>query len=76
MAKNEDPIFNLELVKKMDQDIDHKIKDLRRIPKPKKEEDKEEKAKVPEMPKMPENINLEDLKNFDYSKLNMTDEKL
>lgn len=34
----ENPVFNLNVVKKMFEEIDHEVKELRRIPKPKKKE--------------------------------------
>lgn len=47
----------------MDQVIDHKVKDLRRIPKPKNDTDTSN-AENPNV----DDINWEDLKNFDPSK--------
>ena len=64
----ENPVFNLNVVKKMFDEIDHEIKDLRRIPKPKKKDDKEEEKNDDKK------FNPDDLKNFDFSKMNFTDD--
>jgi hypothetical protein len=64
---NEDPVyFNITVVKDYDQRLDSKIKDLRRIPKPKNETGVEEKENKKDMDDI--------LKNMDPSKLNMTKE--
>ena len=59
----ENPIFSVEVVKKMFEEVDHEIKNLRWIPKPK---DKNEKKD--------DKVNLDDLKNFDFNNPNFTDE--
>lgn len=66
LAQNEDPIFNIQLVKDYDSQMDKKIKDMRRIPKPKNET-------VAEPPSPLEGM---DPSKVDFSKLNMTDEKM
>lgn len=55
LALNLDPVFHLDLVKGVDADIDRKLKELRRTPKPKNET----------QPK--DDFNIEDLKDFDPS---------
>ncbi len=60
MALNEDPVFSLDIVKEIDRTIDHKIKDLRRVPKPKDNEKTSEDSL--------KDFNIDDLKNFDPSK--------
>ena len=66
---HEDPVyFNITVIQDYDQRLDSKIKELRRIPKPKNETDVE---------KSDSKLTAEDLiKNMDESKLNMTKEQL
>lgn len=61
MALNEDPIFTLEIVKESDKKIDQKVKNLRRIPKPKNDTDTTAGAGL-------DDFNIDDLKNFDPTK--------
>lgn len=63
MALNLDPIFSSEFFTQVENMIDHKIKDLRRIPKPKNETD----TSNPEGSQPGDEFNIEDLKNFDPS---------
>ena len=60
MALNEDPIFTLEIVKESDKKIDQKVKNLRRIPKPKNDTDTTGAGL--------DDFNIDDLKNFDPTK--------
>ena len=64
MALNMDPVFTLEYMKQTDSVVDHRIKDLRRFPKPKNETDTTNGSDNNDGGE----FNLEDLKNFDPSK--------
>lgn len=63
-----DPVFTLDLVKQVDQVVDHKIKDLRRISKPKNDTDTSNSTNT----KNAEEFDLENLKNFDPSMFDPT----
>ncbi len=77
MAINLDPVFNLDVLKQMDSAIDHAIKDIRRVPKPTKKKDKKtnEKKEKETKDKMPD-FNLDDLKDMDFSNLNLEGDQL
>lgn len=64
MALNIDPVFHLDEVKRVDALIDHKVKDLRRTPKPKNDTDTTNTTNTKEG----DEFNLDDIKNFDPSK--------
>ena len=61
MALYIDPVFTVDLVKNVDSIVDHKIKDLRRMSKPKNDTDTTNST----LPTDTDEFDLESLKNFD-----------
>lgn len=63
MALHMDPVFTMDAVKQIGSIVDHKIKDLRRIPKPKNNTDTTNSTDTGSAGE----FNIDDLKNFDPS---------